>query len=238
MRNIAVILAGGSGSRMRSDIPKQFLFVADKPVIVHTIYKFQKNPNVDEILIVCIKGWLDKVWQYVSQYDLSKVKWVIEGGSTGHESTSKAIFFLESYLGEGDYIIVHDAARPLLPQRALDHLLEVAHIQGNASLAIPCHETVILTNNQISGSEDLDRNKIMRVQTPQAYEYSNVLGLYKRAREEGKNDFVYADLVLTHYKQDVFFAKGFTNNIKITKQEDLPLCESLMQFSDEQLYSL
>ena len=108
----------------------------------------------------------------------------------------------------------------------------------NASLAIPCYETVIYTDDQKSGDKELDRNRLMRVQTPQAYEYSDLLSLYDRAEAEGKHDFIYADLVEIYYGRRVYFSKGFANNIKITKPEDIPLCESLMSFSEDQLFNL
>lgn len=238
MTTVAVILAGGVGSRMGASQPKQFLEVAGKPVIAHTIERFERNTGVDAVLIVCVAGWEDCLNGIVEDYGLSKVRWIVEGGETGHDSTRNAIFFLRGHLAEGDYVVIHDAARPVLPQGAIDLMLETARERGNASLAIPCHETVIYTDDQVSGERELDRTKLMRVQTPQAYEYSSLLELYERAEAEDKHDFVYADLVLTYYGQPVFFSKGFTNNVKITRPEDIPLCESLMKFTDEELFSL
>ena len=104
-------------------------------------------------------------------------------------------------------------------------------------MAIPCHETVIYTDDQKSGDKDLDRSKLMRVQTPQAYRFGEILPLYDRAEKENKHDFVYADLVAIYYGVRIYFSKGFTNNIKVTSPEDIPLCESLMGFDDSQLYS-
>lgn len=238
MKTVAVILAGGVGSRMASEQPKQFLELNGKPIIVHTIENFEKNERVDKVLIVCVDGWHDYMSDLVRQYDLRKTEWIVPGGETGHDSTTNAIFFLRDHLDEGDYVVIHDAARPILPQMAIDQMLDIAHKHGNASLAIPCYETVIYTDDQISGIEELDRSKLMRVQTPQAYEFSLVRNLYERAYAEDKHDFIYADLVLTYYGVPVFFSKGFTNNIKVTKPEDLPLCESLMKFSDEELFSV
>ena len=144
---------------------------------------------------------------------------------------------LKAKLTKDDYVIIHDAARPILPQMAINSMLNVAHEKGNASLAIPCYETVIYTNDGKSGDKELDRNSIMRVQTPQAYNYGLMLELYERAEKENKHDFVYADLVLVHYGLPVYFSKGFTNNIKITRKEDIPLCKALMNFSEEELFS-
>ena len=236
--NYVILLAGGTGSRFGANVPKQFLILEDKPVIVHTIECFQKNKSIDGILIVCIKEWIENMKSLVDKYNLSKVKWVVKGGDTGHDSTRNGILFLKTFINQNDYIIIHDAVRPIVPQIAINNMLRVAYINGNASLAIPCYETAIFTDDRVSGIKDLDRNSFMRIQTPQAYLFGEILSLYERAEKEGKHDFVYADLVYIYYGKRIFFSKGFTNNIKITKKEDLALCEALMKFSEEELYTI
>ena len=237
MKNYVIILAGGIGSRLGGPMPKQFLSLKDKPVIVHTIENFQKNEKIDGIIIVCVKDWIDHLMQIVEEYKLQKIVAIVEGGETGHDSTRNGLFFFENKIHEDDYVIIHDAARPILPQRAIEEMLNVAHKNGNASLAIPCYETVIYTDNGVYGAEQLDRKKIMRVQTPQAYRFGDILPLYRQAEVENKHDFVYADLVYVYYGKNVFFSKGFVNNIKITRKEDIPLCKALMDFSEEELFS-
>lgn len=237
MKTDVIILAGGIGSRLGAPLPKQFLSLNDKPVIVHTILNFQKNARIDDILLVCLKDWIPQLKLIVEEYNLYKVKWIIEGGETCHDSTRNGIFFLKDKLNlKEDYVVIHDAARPLLPQKAIDDMLDLAIERGNASLAIPCYETVIFTEDQKSGIEQLDRNRLMRIQTPQAYKYDFILDLYECAERDGIHDFVYADLVAIYYKKKVYFSKGFTNNIKITRKEDIPLCKALMTFSDDELY--
>lgn len=237
MKNHVVLLAGGTGSRLGGSMPKQFLSLNDKPVIVHTLENFEKNSNIDGITVVCIKDWIPHLKEILLEYKISKVTDIIAGGETGHDSTRNGIFSLSSKLSDNDYVIIHDAARPILPQAAINEMLKVAHEKGNASLAIPCYETVIYTDDGVSGMEELDRSKIMRIQTPQAYRYKPLFELYMKADEENKHDFIYADLVLIYYGETVYFSRGFTNNIKITRKEDIPLCKALMTFSEEELYS-
>ena len=238
MKNVVIILAGGVGKRMGAPMPKQFIQVNGKPVIIHTIENFERNEQIDSVLIVCNTDWIDHVKGLVDEYKLKKVKWVVNGGETSHDSTRNGLFHLRNILEPDDFVIIHDAARPILPQAAIDEMLRVAHKEGNASLAIPCYETVIYTDDQVSGIEELDRSKLMRVQTPQAYRFSEILPLYDRAEAEDRHDFIYADLVAIYYGKRIFFSRGFVNNIKITRPEDVPLCESLMGFSEEQLFTL
>ena len=238
MKHVAIILAGGSGTRMGGAMPKQFLSLKDKPVIVHTLEKFQQNENIDAILIVCIKDWIEHLKEILDEFKIPKVKWIVEGGATGHDSSRNGIFFLKDKLEDNDQVIIHDAARPILPQQAIDEMLRVSHEKGNASLAIPCHETVLFTEDGgKSGLKELDRSSIMRVQTPQAYYYKLIRTVYEKAEAENKHDFIYADLVCAYYGERIYFSKGFTNNIKITRKEDIPLCKSLMKFNDEELFN-
>ncbi|WP_400241306.1 2-C-methyl-D-erythritol 4-phosphate cytidylyltransferase [Methanomethylophilus alvi] len=238
MKTVALILAGGIGKRMGVSLPKQFLEIKGKPVLVHTLSNFQRNDSVDSIVVVCVSDWIEYTWDLVKKYNLSKVEAIIPGGDTSHDSTRNGIFHLRRTLGKGDVVIIHDAARPILPQKAIDEMLRIAKDNGNASLAIPCYETVIYTDDQLSGNKELDRSHLMRVQTPQAYEYSSILELYERAEKEDRHDFIYADIVAVEYGMTVYFSKGFTNNIKITKQGDIPLCEYLMDIPEDQLFDL
>ncbi len=237
MKHFLILLAGGTGSRVGGPIPKQFLSLNDKPVIIYTLENFQKNEDINGIVIVCLKEWISYMQDLILEYKISKVINIVPGGETGHDSTRNGLFFLKDKISKDDYVIIHDAARPILPQRAINDMLLTAHKYGNASLAIPCYETVIYTEDGSSGTEQLDRTKIMRVQTPQAYKYDLILKLYERAESDNIHNFVYADLVLIHYGEPVYFSKGFTNNIKITKKEDISLCKALITFTEEELYS-
>lgn len=237
MKHVAIILAGGAGTRMGGAMPKQFLSLNDKPVIVHTLERFQNNENIDAILIVCIKDWIEHLKEILDEFKMPKVKWIVEGGDTSHDSTRNGIFFLKDKLSDDDQVIIHDAARPILPQQAIEEMLRVSHEKGNASLAIPCHETILYTQDGLSGDRQLDRSSIMRIQTPQAYNYRLIRSVYEKAEADGKHDFIYADLVCVHYGERIYFSKGFTNNIKITRKEDIPLCKSLMKFTEEELFN-
>lgn len=237
MKNYVVLLAGGVGKRMESDIPKQFLEVYGKPIIVYTIENFQKNPQIDKILVVCVKEWKEYLLELVKKYNLSKVEWVTEGGETGHDSIRNGVFFLRDKIQSDDFVIVHDAVRPILPQKAIDEVLRVAHENGNASSSITCHPPIVYTDDFKSGIVDVDREHVMLTASPQAYRYSLVLECYEEAEKEDKHNFTFTSSLLIHYGHRVFFARGTTSNIKITKKEDIALFEALLKVPEELLYS-
>ena len=227
-----VILAGGTGSRLKSAIPKQFIEINDCPIIVHTLNNFQNNPLIDNIVIVCLEEWIDYTKEIVDKYNISKVTSVIAGGSTGHQSTRNGIYSLKDSHKEDDYVIIHDAARPIVSQGVINELIEIAREKGNACSAISCYETVLLTENRTSGKDQIDRNRIMRVQTPQCYQYGLLKELYEKADMDGRDDFVYANTLALNYGVEIFFSKGSNSNIKITTKEDIVLFKALLYYLD------
>ena len=237
MKNYVILLAGGVGKRMGTDIPKQFLEVDGKPIIVYSIENFQKNPQIEKIVVVCVKDWIDKTWELVKKYSLSKVEWIIEGGSTGHDSIRNGVFFLKEKVDPDDHIIVHDAVRPVLPQKAIDEVIRVSHEKGNASSSIECHPPIVYTDDHESGITDVDREHVMLTASPQAFKYSLALKCYEQAEAEDYHTSTFTSSLLIHCHERVYFAKGTSCNIKITRKEDLALFEALLKIPEEHLYN-
>lgn len=237
MKNYVILLAGGVGKRMGAEIPKQFIEVDRKPIIVHTIEKFQRNPLIEKIVVVCVSEWKDHLKDLIKKYELTKVEWITEGGDTGHDSIRNGVFFLKDKIEPNDFIIVHDAVRPILPQKAIDEVLRVAHENGNASSSIACHPPIVYTEDFKSGITDVDREHVMLTASPQAYRYSLALKCYEKAEEENRHNFTFTSSLLIHYGERVYFAKGTTSNIKITQREDIALFEALLKIPEELLYS-
>ena len=237
MKNYVILLAGGIGKRMGADIPKQFIEVNKKPIIIYTLESFQKNPQIEKIVIVCVKDWIDKVRNLVTAYRLTKVEWVIEGGSTGHDSIRNGVFFLKDKIEANDFIVVHDAVRPVLPQNIINDVINVAHEKGNASASIACHPPIVYTDDFESGIMDVDREHVMLTASPQAFRYSLALKCYQQAEKDNLHDTTFTSSLLIHYGERVYFAKGTTCNIKITKKEDLALFEALLNIPEEVLCS-
>ena len=230
-----IILAGGTGSRMKVTVPKQFIEVDGVPVIVNTIGNFQRNERIDGITVVCLKDWADHLRELVYRYGLDKVVNIAEGGETGHDSARNGIFSLAETLSEDDIVVIHDAARPLIPQTIINDMLDTAIKYGNACTAVQIHDTLIITDDQKSGDQQIERSRLMRVQTPQAYRYGTILSLYRRAEAEDIHDFVYANTMAIHYGERIYFSAGFDCNIKLTTKEDIAFYKAMKQFSEEEL---
>lgn len=237
MKNFVILLAGGIGKRMQSEIPKQFIEVFGKPIIVYSIENFQQNPMVEKIVVVCVKDWIDHLKELVKKYSLTKVEWIIEGGNTGHDSIRNGVFFLKDKIAPDDFIIVHDAVRPVLPQKAINEVIRVAHENGNASSSIACHPPLVYTDDFKSGITDIDREHVMLTASPQAYRYSLALKCYEQAELEEKHDFTFTSSLLIHCGKRVYFAKGTTSNIKITQKEDIALFKALLTIPNDLLFS-
>ncbi len=237
MKNYVILLAGGVGKRMGTDIPKQFLEVEGKPIIVYSIENFQRNPQIESIVVVCVKEWIDKTWELIKKYSLTKVKWIIEGGNTGHDSIRNGVFFLKDKISMDDHIIIHDAVRPVLPQKAIDEVIRVSHEKGNASSSIECHPPIVYTEDHESGITDVDREHVMLTASPQAFRFSLALKCYEMAEEENYHTSTFTSSLLIHCHERVYFAKGTSCNIKITRKEDLALFEALLKIPEEHLYN-
>lgn len=236
MKNYVILLAGGVGKRMQSDIPKQFIEIDGKPIIAYSIENFQKHLQIEKIVVVCIKDWIEQLKKIINEYSLSKVGWIIEGGSTSHDSIRNGVFFLKDKIDPEDYIIVHDAVRPVLPQNAIDEVIRVAHDKGNASSSIVCHPPIVYTEDFESGIADVDREHVMLTASPQAFKYSSALRCYLQAEQENMHNFTFTSSLFIHCGERVYFAKGTTSNIKITTKADLALFEALLKVPEELLY--
>lgn len=235
--NIAIILAGGIGNRMRREdivIPKQFLKIDNKPIVAYTLANFQNHDSIDKILVVCVDDWIEEMKKIVVENHFDKVSWIISGGKSGHESSLKALLFLENKIKKSDYVIFHDAVRPILPKEIIDNMVFVANKFGNACVALPMNETIIITNDHIKGNSEIDRGKVMRVQTPQMYKFKDILDCYKKSLLDQK-EFIYANTCAIYYGLCIYFSKGFAFNIKITTPDDLILFSPLIRANNKEL---
>ena len=225
--NIALIIAGGVGNRMGQDIPKQFINVYDKPILMYTLEGFQKHPLVDAIEVVCIKGWENVVWAYAKQYNITKLKWITEGGSSGQESIRNGVFYIEDKCSPEDVIIIHDGIRPLVDDEVLTDVINKAHLYGNAVTSLPYNEQIFVIDkddNSIT-TKFIPRETLRRVSTPQAYKYSLLNEKYHEAfnKEIGIFGSHYTNTMMVELGVPLHFAAGSDKNIKLTTPDDLEI---------------
>ena len=231
--NIALILAGGHGSRTAQDIPKQFMNVYEKPLIIYTLENFERHPDIDGIAVVCIDGWHEVLKAYARQYGITKLKWVVAGGKDGQESTQRGIEALKESCDAEDVILVHDAVRPFLPKEVITDAIVKCKQKGSGLSAVRCQETIVRTDDGISGQEGIARTEIMRVQTPQAYKFGKALWAYEEAGRRGINGEVYINTLMLRLGEIVYFSYGSEKNIKITTIDDLELFKALLKMERE-----
>lgn len=231
MSTIAVIIAGGSGSRMGQDIPKQFINVYDKPVLIYTLEGFQKHPQIDAIEVVCIDGWHDVLWAYARQFGISKLKWVVSGGKTGQESIRNGVFHLEGKAEQDDIIIVHDGIRPLVDESVLTDVIVKCAQFGNAVTSLPYNEQIFVIDDEISTTKYIPRETLRRVSTPQAYKFGLLDAKYHEAFEKkiGIYGSSYTNTMMVELGERLYFAAGSDKNIKLTTKDDLEMLKAYLK---------
>lgn len=229
--NIALIIAGGVGHRMGQDIPKQFINVYDKPIIIYTMEGFQNHPQIDFIEVVCIDGWHDVLKAYAKQYDITKLQWIVSGGTTGQESIRNGVFNLESVCSDEDIIIIHDGIRPMVDQSVLSDIIVKCNEYGNAVTSLPYNEQIFIIDNEKYTTKYIPRETIRRVQTPQAYKFGKLDWAYHEAFEKkiGIYGSSYTNTMMVELGEKLYFAAGSEKNIKLTTPDELELFKGYLQ---------
>lgn len=231
----AIILAGGKGERMNIDIPKQFINVNDKPLIIYTLSAFQKHPQVDKILVVCREGWHDILRAYAKQYGITKLEWIVDGGATGQESIRNGVFALKDKCKDDDIVIIHDGIRPLVDEDVLSDVIVKCGIYGNAVTSMPYNEQIFVKKDEETTTQYIPRETLRRVSTPQAYRYDKLLWGYTKAFEEeiGIYGSSYTNTMMVDLGETLHFAIGSDKNIKITTRDDLDLFKALIKNKEQ-----
>ena len=231
--NIAVIIAGGSGARMGQSIPKQFITIHDKPVLIYTLEGFQRHPMIDAIEVVCIEGWQEVVWAYAKQFGIDKLKWMVTGGNTGQESIRNGVFNLEGKCGDDDIVIIHDGIRPLVDEFVLTDVIDLAEKKGNAVTSMPYNEQIFIVNDSDPSTtcKYIPRETLRRVATPQAYKFSKLAWAYHEAFEKQIGIFgsSYTNTMMVELGETLHFAAGSDKNIKLTTKDDLELFKGYLE---------
>ena len=228
MSNVALIIAGGSGSRMHQDIPKQFITVNEKPVIVYTLEAFEKHPEIDAIAVVCIEGWEQVLRAYAKQFNITKLKYVVTGGKNGQDSIRNGVLELESHYSLDDLVLIHDAIRPMVSAEIISDNIRVAREHGNAITVIPCAEAMMQTDNGLISTGSYPRDRLKRTQTPQAFRIGDICNLHRRALEAGITNSIASCTLMIEMGEQVYFSAGSEKNIKLTTVDDIDIFKALL----------
>lgn len=232
--NIAMLIAGGSGARMGQDIPKQFLNVYDRPVIVYTLEAFQNHPEIDAILVVCVKGWDTILSAYAAQFNITKLKWIVDGGENGQSSIRNGVNKLEEVASMDDLVLIHDAIRPMVSRQIISDCIHVCKEKGSAITVIPCAEAMLVTKNREDSDALMDRNSLMRTQTPQAFPLSKLSWAHKEALSRGITNSVATCTLMVELGQQVHFCPGSEKNVKLTTTEDIEIFKALLKTTKDE----
>ena len=233
MATVAIVIAGGVGSRMGQDLPKQFINVYDKPILIYTLEGFQKHPQIDAIELVCIDGWHEIVWAYAKQFNITKLKWIVSGGQTGQESIRNGVYALEGKISPNDNVIIHDGIRPLIEPSVLSDVIGKCSLYGNAVTSMPYNEQIFVVDelDNTTTTKFIPRETLRRVATPQAYRFDLLDSKYHEAFEKkiGIYGSHYTNTMMVELGVKLYFAAGSDKNIKLTTKDDLEMFKAYLK---------
>lgn len=223
----AIILAGGTGTRVGANIPKQFIEIQGKPIIAYTLDLFQENPNIDDIEIVCHRDWIEHIKQIVSGYGYSKVRWVTNGGETFQESTVNGVLNLKGKIADDDIVVISFAVSPMTPQEDINDSIRVCKEHGNAIASKDIDLCTCIKDDEQSTTQNLIRETIKGFANPWTFKYGELLEAYEYAI---KNDMLKD---LEPHTTSLYFALGkrlwfsqcTTISVKVTTKQDIEIFE-------------
>ena len=222
--NTALIFAGGVGRRMNSgSVPKQFLELDGKPIIIHTIEHFDKHPMIDQIVVVLIEDWIDRFRVMLDKFGITKVVSVIPGGKTGQESIRNGLYEIRRVSGvpaSEVTVLIHDGVRPLINEKVITDNINAVKEFGNAVTVVPAIETVIEIDNDGDIFKVADRSIYRLARAPQSFILSDILNAHRRSLEDGTDYIIDSAMLMRHYGTILHTVEGPIENIKITTPMD------------------
>ena len=239
--NIGIIFAGGVGSRMHSkDLPKQFLRIYDKPIIIHTIEHFEKNSLINAVVVVCVADWIDYFKNLVAQFHLQKIKKIVPGGESGQLSIYNGLVAAKEIAqDEKSIVLIHDGVRPLINSDLLTKNIECVKKHGSSITSGIVKETIVEIDDEGGIKMVPDRAHSRVAKAPQCFWLHDILSAHNRALEEGRKDFIDSCTLMQHYGFKLHMTDGPYENIKITTPDDFYTMRAILQVKeDAQIYGL
>ena len=231
--NIALLLAAGTDPTFRMDIPKQFVNVNNRPIIVYTMEAFQNHPEIDVIMVACLKGWENMVAAYAKQFEIGKLRWVIPGGKTGQETSRLAVDRLMEECCAEDIIVIHDAIRPLVSDAIISDSIDTCKRKGMGVAAVTSMDNVMMTDDGRTGKLSISRYAVRRIQTPQTYCLGELQRAHAEAQEKGIRGQIDTNNMISALGRPVHFSQGSDKNLKINTVEDVAMFRTLYTMKKE-----
>lgn len=228
MRKIAIVLAGGRGSRMKSSVPKQYLLLNDKPVLYYSLKMFQES-DVDDIILISGQEEIEFCQKEIAEkYHFNKIVNIIEGGAERYDSVYNGLRAAKELCGGSDnlknvYILIHDGARPCVDKNIFDNCMEAVREFGACTAAVPVKDTIKVVDKDGFAIETPERSSLWQIQTPQAFRFDIIAQAYQKMYQDTQKGTITDDAMLVEKYTDikVKMAIGSYNNIKITTPEDM-----------------
>ena len=229
--NTALIFAGGTGTRMKTTgRPKQFLEIYNKPIIIYTLEHFDQHPDIDNIVVVCLSGWIEYLKKQIDKFGLNKVKAIVEGGSTSQESTRIGLNTIAQFQNPKETIVlIHDGVRPLINADVISENIESVKKYGNAITVAPAIETIITTNDDGDANSVIDRNLCRLARAPQSFILEDIIRMHERAMKDHYDKMIDSASLMIHYGEKLHLVNGPSENMKITTPSDFYVFRAILE---------
>ncbi|MCI8326333.1 MAG: 2-C-methyl-D-erythritol 4-phosphate cytidylyltransferase [Lachnospiraceae bacterium] len=233
--NIALVFAGGTGQRMKNSAkPKQFLELYGKPIIIYTLEVFEKNDNIDKIVIPCVAGWEDYLRDIIKKFNITKVDKILTGGKDTQESKMKALNYLKGICQDDDIVLLHDAVRPLVTNKIIDDNIKSVREYGNAITAVPFSETGIISDDREYTEKTIVRNTLFIAKAPQSFYFKDVFKAHQLGEKMDYRITIDTCSLMTELGVKLHMVQCETTNIKITTPEDYYVFKALVDLRESQ----
>lgn len=227
--NIAIIFAGGTGQRMNTAAkPKQFLELHGKPIIIYTLEHFQEHPQIDGIVLVCLKDWIPYCRELLARFGIGKVQAIVPGGSSGQESIFRGLEAAQKLYPQDSVVLIHDGVRPLINAQLITDVIDCVEKNGSAVTVAPAIETVVVKKQDGHIGDIMDRSRCEMAKAPQCFYLKDIYGAHLRAIAEDKHDFIDSAGLMKHYGFRLSTVVGSSENIKITTPIDFYLFRAII----------
>jgi len=221
MANIAVIFAGGIGRRMNNKaLPKQFLKLRGKEIIIYTLEHFENHAEIDGIVIACVEEWIPYLQKMIDKYQLKKVAGIVPGGITGQDSIFQGLDAAGKIYGREGIVLIHDGVRPLIEEKTITDCLASVRTYGSAITVAPVVETIIRVDDDDRIKDVIERSECLVARAPQCFYLCDILESHLNAQKEQLHDFIDSASIMRYYGYSLATVSGPVENIKITTPMD------------------